>query len=811
MNKATIILILLCFQFSFSLTAQENKKTLHTKRISTPPKIDGKLDDDAWKEVDIAKDFVQFKPNSGTKEPETHKTEVKIVYNDEAVYIGAFMYDDNPNSIPREYTTRDNFAENDFFLITLNPNNDGTNSSEFIVMSSGVQADSKVSRGNEDFSWSAVWDSAVRFEDKGWIVEMKIPYAALRFSNKEDQTWGINLLRKIQSRNEEYTWSFIDRTKGIWTQYDGALIGVNSIEPPTRLSFYPYASATVQTFDGDTKFDKSFGLDVKYGISESFTLDATLVPDFGQTAFDNITLNLGPFEQQYSEQRQFFTEGTELFSKGGLFYSRRIGNTPSRKYKISDELPDTDSIVKNPDDVKMLNAIKISGRTKKRLGIGIFNAITEKTEATIKKTVQNPDNTTTEEYYKKTTEPFANYNVLVLDQQFGNSSSVSLVNTNVTREGDFRDANVTGLLYTLVNKKNTHHIDGSLKTSVINEKGEKTTGYFFDTSVGKFAGKYQYEVGYYFKDDKYEINDLGYQSNNNVQTFYSNFSYRIFEPTKKYENYGYYSWFNTNYLYKPGKYTGNSCGFEVWATTLKRFSFGGNINGNIGNQYDYYEPRTEGRYFLKKSKMNINSWLSSDYRKKFAIDASFYHGLYFGDDENGFGIGISPRYRFSNKFKLIYDFYYGNNTNDKGYVTTENDEIIFGKRDSKDVENSISGKYSFGIKSSLSLSFRHYWSPVKYDSQYYALDTNGRLNKHSYSEDNDINYNSWNLDLNYIWEFAPGSQLIAFYRNSIFSQNEKAHLNFTKNLDELFKEPSKNIFSLKFIYYLDYNNIKNIF
>lgn len=146
-------------------------------------------------------------------------------------------------------------------------------------------------------------------------------------------------------------------------------------------------------------------MDVKYGITESFTLDATLIPDFGQTAFDNVSLNLGPFEQQFDEQRQFFTEGTELFSKGRLFYSRRIGGSPIRSASAGAN----ETIINEPGKVKMLNAIKVSGRTKKGLGIGVFNAITSKTEATIQ-------NNTTKDIRKEVTNPVSNYNILVLDQ-----------------------------------------------------------------------------------------------------------------------------------------------------------------------------------------------------------------------------------------------------------------------------------------------------------------------------------------------------------------------------------------------------------
>ena len=140
-----------------------------------------------------------LQPNNGEKELDTHKTEVKVIYDDEAIYISAMMYDPDPSKIAMEFTNRDNFGQTDFFLITLNPNNDGMNSTEFIVMSTGTQADATVSNGREDFNWSAVWKSAVKVHNNGWSVEMKIPYAALRFSNQEVQTWGIQFSQENDS------------------------------------------------------------------------------------------------------------------------------------------------------------------------------------------------------------------------------------------------------------------------------------------------------------------------------------------------------------------------------------------------------------------------------------------------------------------------------------------------------------------------------------------------------------------------------------------------------------------------------------
>ncbi|MDX5585632.1 MAG: DUF5916 domain-containing protein, partial [Aureibaculum sp.] len=361
-------LLLFAILFTLFATSQETKKNVRSVRISKPPVIDGVLDDDAWVNADIAKDFVMFRPTSGTPERENQKTEVRVVYDDEAIYFGAYLYDDQPDQIPKQFANRDNFATSDWFGIMINPNNDSQNDTEFFIQVTGNQADAKSNAFDEDFSWSAVWDSDVKIVDDGWIVEVKIPYSALRFSNQSIQTWGLNFHRRFANSREQYTWNFIDRTKGIIQQYAGTLTGIENIKPPTRLSFSPYASAAFDTYDGDDTFDKSIGLDVKYGISESFTLDATLIPDFGQTAFDDLVLNLGPFEQQYQEQRPFFTEGTELFSKGDMFYSRRIGNSPIN-YIDEETLDDDEQLIANPEKVNMLNAIKVSGRTKGGLGI----------------------------------------------------------------------------------------------------------------------------------------------------------------------------------------------------------------------------------------------------------------------------------------------------------------------------------------------------------------------------------------------------------------------------------------------------------
>lgn len=803
-NRLNFILVfMLCLS---SILAQE-KKTLQISRTDNPPKIDGVLDDAAWVEAMEAKDFTQFRPTMGVAEKDFQKTVVKMTYDNDAIYIAAYLYD-KPELIMKQVTSRDNFGQNDFFLVVLNPNNDAQNDTELVVFPTGTQADAIANPSNgEDFGWNAVWDSAVKIVDDGWIVEMKIPYAVLRFSNQEEPTWGLQFHRQFRQTREQYTWNPLDITKGNIGLYHGELKGLKDIEPPTRLSFYPFASTLINTFDGKTTDDYSLGLDVKYGISENFTLDMTLIPDFSQAGFDNRTLNLGPFEQTFSEQRQFFTEGVDLFSKGNLFFSRRVGNRPSGNVTLNTNEEVTDF----PNTVKVLNAAKVSGRTKKGLGIGVFNAITEKTNAIIRDSI-------TGAVREEVVEPLSNYNIIVLDQQFNGNSSISLINTNVTRSGHFRDANVTGLLADITNKKNTYNIEGQVKMSNINNLDGNTTGLSTLFIARKVHGNFRYSFDHSYADTKYNINDLGLQYRNNFNNFGVDASYRTFEPTKKLNNYYIGTYINYTRLADPGEYTGSSFGFNYNAQTKTLHNFGANINHQPGKQFDYFEPRAEGRYFIYENRVNSNLWVSTNYNKTFAFDANLGGAAYFEKNRNTkeYWFGVSPRVRFNDKFLISYSFDYNMVYNDRGYTDTQGNDIIFGERDQKTIVNSISGNYNFNSFHALSLTFRNYWSTVMYDNELFTLQDNGRLTKDTgYTvndiEDPNVNFNTWNLDFSYSWQFAPGSQLSALYRNQLFNFSNASSDDYFDSLSDLFEQPIQHTFSLRLVYFIDYNNIKNVF
>ena len=805
MKNVIIINFLL---FTTLIFSQISKKELVAIRINEAPKIDGILDEPVWEKGTIGSDFVMYDPGDGDKEPDDQKTNVKILYDDKGIYIAGYMFDNAPDKILKQLSDRDNFGTSDVFGININPNNDGQNEFSFLVTAAGVQLDAQISPLNgEDYNWNEVWFSKVSHDDKGWYAEIMLPYSALRFSKEEVYTWGVNFHRYIGRKNELYSWNYIDKTVGRTPQYSGVLNGIKDIKPPARLSFAPFASFILDNYDGESNTDYAFGLDLKYGITDNFTLIATLIPDFSQVGFDNVTLNLGPFEQVFAEQRQFFVEGADLLEKGYLFFSRRIGNRPVGNDEVEELVEENEAleIIDNPTEVDVLNAIKVTGRTKKGLGIAVLNAVTKKTEATVKDTI-------TGEKFNIVTEPLANYNVLVIDQEFNKNSSIGITNTNVTREGSFRDANVTALVFSLANKANSYRLSGNGSTSTIRETQVNTTGFASNLRFGKTEGKVRYSLSHRFADDKYDKNDLGYQRSNNYHKVFGNINYRIFKPTKHFNSMqmgvfaGYFR------RYDPSVYTGNYFNFFASATTKKQLSFGFEIGTNIGKRRDYFEPRTEGRFWLKNPETEVEGYFSTDSRKKFAGVVSARKGKFHGNNESDFSVMIAPQYRVNDRLQFSYTYGLEKDFNEYGYVTTLEDEtIIFGQRYVQEIENAFASKYGFNDTSSIILTFRYYWSPVMYKDQYFELQEDGNLTESEYTGDNDLNFNSWNLDLRYIWQFSRGSELVALYRNSIINSDEESDQSYQDNMSNLFDQPLGQSFSIKFVYYLDYNRGRSWF
>lgn len=790
----TIFICIASFLFSFSQT----KKSVSTKKTTENISIDAELNETSWKDAEIATDFVSLEPKNGTPIPEEFKTEVKILYSNDAVYIGAKLYDPNPEKILKELVERDEIGTSDFFGIFINGYNDGQQEFRFFVTVANGQIDTNfTSSEGEDGSWNAIWESNAKITDFGYVIEMKIPYAALRFPEKDKQTWGLNFFREVRRERQKYTWSPIDNKIGAISQQAGILTGIENIKTPTRLFLIPYSSFYLSGSETQkTKGELKGGLDIKYGINDAFTLDAILVPDFGQTKFDNVVLNLGPFEQQFNENRPFFTEGTDLFSKGNLLYSRRIGQTPDLNLNIAEN-----ESVESPGAINLVNALKISGRDKDGLGIGFLNAITEKTMAT----ATNSDDESTRQVEIA---PLTNYNVMVFDQRFNQNSSITFINTNVTRNGSFRDANVTGLLFDLNNKTNKYNLSGGLKSSSINDV-ENKNGYNASLYFAETNGKFRYSLGSEYMSKDFEINDLGINFRTNYYSFSGNTNYRILNPNKTFNTFrinlnSYFEFYTPTNQIQSSNFNVN-----LNSTNKKNHFFGGGINFNPFKNYDYYEPRVADRFFVNPT--NIGGWFyfSSNYNNKFAIDFEPFITHVINENRYEAGVNISPRYRFSDKFSLVYGFNYFKQKNDIGFIDFEDSNIIFARRDRDTYTNSITSKFSISSVMNFNLSVRHYWSLAE-NNKINNLNEDGSLSPNTtYSGNRNSNFSTWNLDLSYSWWFAPGSQMSILYRNNANTFDREINKDFGSNFSNLFEDNLNHVLSISVRYFIDYNQAKN--
>ncbi|HLF62681.1 MAG TPA: DUF5916 domain-containing protein [Saprospiraceae bacterium] len=792
------------------------KRQITALRISEPIKIDAVLDEPFWQTAEIGRDFTQFLPNPGAASSEA--TEVQICYDDEAIYVGAVMYD-KPELISRQLIERDNIsdqAQTDWFGIAVDPFQDGFNGFGFLVTPSGVQIDIKFANDDDDTGWDAVWDSEARITGHGWVVEMKIPYAAIRFPDTDEQTWNIHIARKIFRNQEEDFWSPRDpEIEGFFTQA-GVLNGIRDVQAPPRLAFTPFLALYGENFydkagDPRSVWGRSMngGMDVKYGLSDAFTLDMTLIPDFGQVQSDNEVLNLSPFEIQFNENRQFFTEGTELFNRAGIFYSRRIGDDPFISHL---DLNEGDHIVENPQIPQLYNATKISGRTRRGTGLGFFNAIEGREHAVIRSS-DGIDR-------RVETNPLTNYNVFVVDQNLKNNSYLSFINTNVWREGRHYDANVTGTEFYFRNTKNTYAVDGGGALSQKYFPGRTDLGYEYNLEVQKISGSMTWELGYRVQSDKYDPNDLGFLSNNNQRRTWLELAYRKYEAFGPWLRMGGGMFTELSFLYR---FPGNEMQrvrddlFRFWGVNMWWWGLTKNQLSIDAWTYlqpfegvDYFEPRVPGRFYVYPHLYNIGININTDSRKRIAGYFSTRFLSSPKDHRRIHGFSLSPRLRVSDKLNIGYGLNWSKHLNGAGFVTeSESEGIVFGRRDITDVENLLDLQWVFSSKHNLSFRMRHNWTRVEYRS-FHQLTANGDLASSVYTGNEDLNFNAFTIDAVYRWRFAPGSDIFIVWKNNIIGLDNTSILDFTQNIDQLFELPQRNSLSLKVLYYFDYVKLRNV-
>ena len=389
--------------------------------------VDGKLDDPAWGNVPAITNFRQYQPAEG--QPATQRTEVRIIYDADAIYVGARMYDSlGAKGARAPLARRDQLLDSngnngsfnslttDKLVVILDPYHNHIDRALFEVNPAGVKGD----QFDGDDSWDPVWEAAAHVDSLGWTAEMRIPYSQLRFSRAAVQTWGLELWRYEDRLNERDMWAWYSKSAAGGPAFYGHLTGLEIPPQPKTFELLPYVvtgekfarAAVGDPYHGNTTSHLSAGADLKYLLTSNLTLDATFNPDFGQVEVDPATINLSAYETYYDEKRPFFIAGSSAFDFGGMncmfcsntsgmdvFYSRRIGRPP----QLTPWVNGNSEFANTPDNTSILGAAKITGRTAGGYTVGVLDALTN--QETARYVLPNATN----EQLTQTVEPLTNY------------------------------------------------------------------------------------------------------------------------------------------------------------------------------------------------------------------------------------------------------------------------------------------------------------------------------------------------------------------------------------------------------------------
>ncbi|MDP9349154.1 MAG: carbohydrate binding family 9 domain-containing protein [Gemmatimonadota bacterium] len=359
-----------------------NAPAVRALRVSGPIRVDGRLEEAVWATATPVTGFTQLDPEEGKAASE--RTEVRILYDAEALYVGARLHD--RGRVTGRLGRRDMpMAESDWLTVILDSYHDHRTAYGFEVNPSGVRRDQTRSENREDDSWDPVWEAQTSIDSTGWTAELRIPFSQLRFNPAREQTWGIQLERQIARNREFSVFSFTPRSERGGIPRFGHLTGLAGPAVGKRLEVLPYSVARAENVErganpyrSDREYGASAGLDLKYRVTSNLTLDATVNPDFGQVEVDPAEVNLSAIETRLQEKRPFFVEGSEIFNFGSgggnsVFYSRRIGRQP----QLQPPGPARDV----PEATRILGAAKLSGQTGGGWSVGVLEAVTRREEA----------------------------------------------------------------------------------------------------------------------------------------------------------------------------------------------------------------------------------------------------------------------------------------------------------------------------------------------------------------------------------------------------------------------------------------------
>lgn len=787
---------------NFSAGHNSQNKTAVAIKVNEEIKVDGVLSESAWEKAVSISDFVQLDPYEG--ENPTEKTEVKILYDDKAIYFGFMLYDSEPSKITARLTRRDRDIESDKINIILDTFHDHKTAYFFSVNSAGVRVDGIITGDGSRFDteWDGIWEADVMISEVGWVCEVKIPFATLRFADGKE--WGVNFERYISRKKELIQWALISKRETGRVSKIGHLVGLNEISSPKGIEIYPYAAPKLifspeAEFNAKTKdFKFDFGVDLRYKITNDFVLNATFNPDFSQVEADQVVLNLTTYETFYPEKRQFFTDGSQFFSfgapggRGGgrrfggmqIFYSRRIGKRPSGFPNV----PDGGRIVYYPEKTKIIGAVKLTGKTQDGISIGFINALTSAEKAVVSDSLGRE--------FKVTVEPFANYSVLRFQKDIMNNSAFGMILTNVSRDGAIPSV-TGGFDWGLRFVNNTYAFDGFLAFSKTSRNNGKpaTAGRF---SIAKIAGEsFLYSTSYDYTAKGFYINDVGFFSRDNDHGGSTELRFKQdIQPFWIVRRY--YAGVRYNYRWNfDGAMIMRGIGFDQMIEFLNYWTFSTFGFYSPWKVYDDRETRGNGLY-LGKDRYNVNFSLRTDSRKSVIFDFEYGFGkwgLKEKEDikrwQNRYEISIIFRpvdwidFEIGSQFRFVRneEAWVENIANDEGTIS------IFGDRSTDEFDLTLRGTVTFTRDLTFQVYAQTFVAKGHYEN-FKVLKTPESLVPYNYTGNPDFNSQSFNLNFIVRWEYKPGSALYFVITQSRNGKDDNYFRSLRNDIIQTFKTPA---------------------
>lgn len=828
------------------------KKAYYATRTELVPKLDGKLDDECWQSVGTWEGgFIQQAPHQA-KAP-SQETEIKVLYDDKYLYFAIIAYDNEPEKMSPILGPRDDYTVGDIAGIAIDSYNDKQTAFEFNLTSAGQKVDlMHMGEYGWDFNWNAVWDGKTSIGDSAWYAEMRVPFTQIRYANNDEHVWGMHIWRYIYRLSEESQWKLIPIDAPAMVYIFGELRGIKDIPHKRNFEVMPYAS-TKYIPNSNDEIKYGFGVDGKIGVTSNFTLDYTFNPDFGQVEADPSELNLTSYETFYDEKRPFFLEGNSIleYNSGNdmLFYFRRIGHAPSyQPYADEDE---GESLLM-PDNATIINALKLTGKNKNGLSVGFVNSMTAREEATI---------TTAEEKIKEAVEPFSNYTIGRVKQDFNDGSTVlgGIVTSTIRNIKDENleflsdNALVGGLdfehnwhnrkyfikaqsFYSTINgseesiarlQRNPRHYFQRSDANHLDYDPTKTSlsGWGGEINGGKRSGKFRIDGELEWRSPEVDLNDVGYLRQADYIDQDLDLAYRVNKPKGILLNY----YFTLSQTHR-WSYGGENLHDDFDAHARFRFKNYWKIDvlaDRTVNKIDTRELR--GGPSLRKDNISgTGFYVQSNSQKDLflGLGAEFDRG----DDDitkaNEFNVYLS--WQVNNRFSLSSRSVFSDETDNSQYLRyktiNEKREYVVGQLNRQTFHTTFRAEFFITPE----LSLQYYGSPYvstghyldyrkvteskakNLSNRYEFLTREGDLlvddnnTTYHYFDDYDFDFDFNEFRSNFVarWEYKTGSSIYFVWTNSRYQYVDKYNSSVFDSLKGIGKGKSENAFMIKLSYWL---------